>query len=58
MNKKDFEMLARELAKVTAMDAPHSYGGTIAAQNIASALVHTNPRFDRARFLKACGVTS
>jgi len=28
------------------------------AQHFAAELAHTNPRFDRARFLRACGVES
>lgn len=28
------------------------------AENLSYAMVHDNPRFDRERFLKACGVQS
>ena len=32
------------------------YGARLAAFNMASALATANPRFDRTRFLKACGI--
>lgn len=31
---------------------------TEAAKNIATALAQTNPAFDRAKFLEACGVSA
>ena len=56
MTKKDFELIARILA------SPYCAEDQIAvravAYRFADALATTNPRFDRARFLAACGVQS
>lgn len=59
MTRKDYVLIAEALC--VARDIPcgtvlqmHS---TIALE-LASALADTNPRFDRERFLRACGVAS
>jgi hypothetical protein len=65
MERRHFEMIARTLrdrrAKVQAQQAGES-AATIAldtlAHDFADALAATNTRFDRERFLKACGVAS
>lgn len=38
------------------MSEAHNLGITVAARNIADVMQADNPRFDRDRFLKACGV--
>lgn len=54
MTRKDFELIAQtlryadEIVDETAMEA--------LADVFANALSNTNPNFDRARFLTACGV--
>ena len=53
MTKKDFELIAEVIGK-----AWHGSADTRAdiANAFADELESTNPRFDRARFLTACGV--
>ena len=55
MTRKDFNLIAEVLSNFTAED-----GSTIERDAIAyrfvEALIETNPNFDRARLLKACGV--
>lgn len=73
MTKKDFELIAsalRDDAAHLAPDACDDYSQrtdwekgaydqwNTTALAIARALATTNPRFDRARFLEACGVAS
>lgn len=60
MTKQDFQLIAD-----TIKGESFNWGGQMTdpqherlASNFADALAHTNPRFDRARFLKACGVES
>ena len=53
MTKKDFELIASALRR---LGAGHAWKDTCLA--MADALANTNPRFDRARFLAACGVQS
>jgi hypothetical protein len=54
MTKKDFELIAKAVKEITA----DSYKQTREdkANLFADALALTNPRFDRAKFLTACGV--
>lgn len=55
MSRKDFEMIARVLRETTGgPDMPEPLRDHI-ARTFADELAATNPRFDRARFLKACG---
>jgi hypothetical protein len=65
MTKKDFELIAAALwrSKPLAIlnpkaDAVRQSVYEMCARNLADALATTNPRFDRARFLQACGVAS
>ncbi len=66
MTKKDYELIARSIAE-SFKDSRDFGGGRVAADamreiayhivsNLASAMAHDNPRFDSARFMKACGV--
>ena len=54
MTKKDFELIAEAIKEITASDYPQDRKDK--AQLFAAVLATTNPRFDRARFLTACGV--
>lgn len=71
MTRKDFELIARAVrhARPTVSPADHRSGsrgwavvsaGHMTANHVAlflaDELAATNPRFDRERFLKACGV--
>jgi hypothetical protein len=59
MTKKDYELIAGVMARLS---ADFTNGGedtvslSLVAQELADVLDTTNPRFDRARFLTACGV--
>lgn len=59
MTKKDYELVASTLYSEGAWnsdDTPKSYFLGI-CYALADALATTNPRFDRAKFLAACGVS-
>jgi hypothetical protein len=64
MTRKDFELIAKAIresaCKVPTESAEYARGcrtqRSVVASQIAQALVPTNPRFDVARFLAACGV--
>lgn len=66
MTKKDFELIAgavrqsRLVGLNIAESTAHRFSEQRActARRLADALATTNPRFDRARFLAACGVAS
>lgn len=65
MTRKDYVMIAAALwrSKPLAilnprMDAVRQSVYEMAVRNIADALAADNAAFDRARFLKACGVSS
>lgn len=60
MTRKDYERLARALAvsRQTNSANGHQIAISDAAIFIAAELAADNPRFDRVRFLKACGVES
>lgn len=59
MTRKDYELLAEVLSN---LNDDFNNGGSdevslaLVAGNIANALQLENPRFDRLRFLVACGV--
>jgi hypothetical protein len=55
MTKQDFEMIARVLR--THRDDFGDKRALRVAQDFADELQGYNDRFDRARFMKACGVT-
>lgn len=66
MTRKDYELIARAIATLRSIypdgapvndhDKGFEHGTKQAAQYIATALATDNNRFDRERFLKACGV--
>lgn len=53
MTKKDFELIARTIRSFD--KGWHSLVHQEFSAAMADALRHTNPNFDRERFLKACG---
>lgn len=62
MTKKDFELIAGAVKRQRDSYAPHWDANLFRAMDdiartFAAELARTNPRFDRARFLAACGVT-
>lgn len=64
MTRKDYELIAAAMRKVgghlTSSNEDYAAGKrdihARASAELATALEATNPRFDRERFLKACGV--
>ena len=54
MSRKDFELIAEAIKQITANDYPQDKAEK--AELFARVLATTNPLFDRARFLTACGV--
>ena len=62
MTRKDFEAIAAVLNETRPPDLRDEYtlGRCVAwketVEGFARMLVHHNPRFDRARFLAACGM--
>lgn len=59
MTKKDFELIAAALLQAMPADdcAPYrAIQWQCDCVGLCNALAQTNPRFDRARFLAACGV--
>lgn len=60
MTRKDFELIAdaMKLASGSITVAPYDAQTALelASTILADRLATTNPNFDRARFLKACGV--
>lgn len=64
LTKSSFELIAQAMknarADILAKESPTVDlldGVGYASEHLADALASTNPRFDRARFLAACGVT-
>jgi hypothetical protein len=63
MTKKDYKLIAAALKGAHVSLRVHFpvaafLGWRVAADRVADALAQDNPRFDRARFLKAAGVAS
>ncbi len=56
MTRKDYVLLAAAIAKAPAFAASLRTAKASYAALIADALASDNPRFDRARFLKACNL--
>jgi hypothetical protein len=60
MTKKDYELIARVLRETSVLCLGGSYKDARAIQAYAEAFADefalTNPRFNRERFLAACGV--
>lgn len=57
MTRKDYVLIAEALKEARRV-SQYPDGISTAARCIAGALAAANPRFDRARFLRACGVLS
>jgi hypothetical protein len=59
MTRKDFELIAMALLRVRARPNLDNLNGLDAVDDVidglARVLATTNPRFDRAKFLQACG---
>ena len=61
MTRKDYELIAAAIHR-TGMASTIGKKKTseqtlrLAATDLAATLAHDNPRFDRARFLAACGI--
>ena len=63
MTRKDYEALAAALNGAHVSLRAHFpvaafQGWRVAVDHVADTLAADNPRFDRARFLKGCGVQS
>lgn len=63
MTRRDYELIAGVFATTEAVCARSAWDAvwrdrTRVANAMADALAADNPRFDRARFLAACGATS
>ena len=56
MTRKDFEAIASAIRTAVGVDSAWTDAAESIASELADYLATTNPRFDRARFLKACGV--
>lgn len=63
MTRKDYELIAQLIrdqldaaSNDSAKEHAHAYLGAL-AKDMAHEFAANNPRFDRARFLKACGVS-
>ena len=54
MTRKDFWVIALALKKITENDSPQDRKAK--AEDFAYMLVATNPRFDKDKFMSACGV--
>lgn len=54
MTRKDFELVARTIKNLMRLDATSR---EYVATKFADAMANANANFDRAKFLKACGVT-
>ena len=59
MTRKDYELIASAIRRAKAAQGGsvgQQIGSTDCAYTLAASLAAENPRFDRVRFLKACGV--
>ena len=57
MTRKDYVLLAEALqAAAYALNPPERTGALLAANEISHRLKQDNPRFERKRFLEACGL--
>ena len=56
MTRKDYQLIADVFANFGQMIELEETIGADLARNLADALQADNPRFDRDRFLTACGV--
>jgi hypothetical protein len=58
MTRKDYELIAGVFAGIAEIIDINETVGADIAQRLADALEEENPRFNRARFLSACGVAN
>lgn len=58
MTKRDFDLIARVVRACYVDKRFGAYEVLTVAERFADELAQVNPRFDRARFLQACGVAS
>jgi hypothetical protein len=62
MTRKDYELIAATIRNARLQGSYHTDEAEsmreLIAAHIAHELANDNPRFDRARFLKACGLDS
>ena len=61
MHRKDYALIADALRRAryaAANDVGALVGNSDAALELADALKRDNPRFDRAKFLAACGINA
>jgi hypothetical protein len=60
MTKRDYELIAEVVKDLRNLSLVPDFevNPQVIAQTFADRLAKTNPRFDRAKFLRACGVTS
>lgn len=60
MTKRHFELIAETLRKTLereqSLNSPSAGGVRMSARELADVLGSTNSRFDKERFLRACGV--
>lgn len=56
MTRKDYQLISEVFAQFGNICNLEETIGADIARNLADALQADNPRFDRARFLEACGV--
>lgn len=58
MTRKDYELIAAALkdARLPDPSSQHAIQHELCCKDVAYALQSDNPRFDRTRFLKACGL--
>ena len=56
MTRKDYQLIADVINSIQADFGDNPVSLDVVASELSSALSQDNPRFDRARFLTACGV--
>lgn len=56
MEHRHFATIANIIVDIATIDGMGRVDRERVAKHFAARLVHTNPRFDRRRFLAACGV--
>lgn len=59
MTKKDYELIARKLNDIAGMYDLHTPQNSLlwtVADNLADGFKKQNPRFNRLKFLQACGL--
>lgn len=56
LTKKHYEAISRTLVQYRAQDNDGEYITDMIASDLADYFTQDNPKFNRARFLQACGV--